>query len=290
MGPSVGYPWGRFIMFGCVPTSHRSNPATRPEHCVGDFSAASWSCTRATWSYAAEPRQETAVTAANDASGILSWLSKDPIGINGGLNQYVAFRDSPTRFLDPLGFNDWDVVESADRSWEARGANVQQIGKAVSDAAYNASAALVESGPVGDASLLITGKDSWGETSRLWAAAPFGAKWIGDLGRWLKGLSGGRCAIDDIIDAGRQLDKAPMTKAGRALEKHGSRPGGAFPRAVGNPAAKNAQGQEVLKELLTSNNQLIKPNRFGGRDIYDINTGRGVRFNAQAEMMGFLEP
>jgi RHS repeat-associated protein len=34
------------------------------------------------------------------------WLSKDPIGINGGLNQYVAFDNNPVMFVDPLGLCD----------------------------------------------------------------------------------------------------------------------------------------------------------------------------------------
>jgi len=31
------------------------------------------------------------------------WLSKDPIGIAGGLNQYVAFGNNPVNFVDPYG-------------------------------------------------------------------------------------------------------------------------------------------------------------------------------------------
>ncbi|MCF7838814.1 MAG: RHS repeat-associated core domain-containing protein, partial [Candidatus Marinimicrobia bacterium] len=31
------------------------------------------------------------------------WLSKDPIGISGGLNQYVAFGNNPVMFVDPFG-------------------------------------------------------------------------------------------------------------------------------------------------------------------------------------------
>ncbi|MCF7855314.1 MAG: hypothetical protein K9N51_10995 [Candidatus Pacebacteria bacterium] len=31
------------------------------------------------------------------------WLSNDPIGISGGLNQYVAFDNNPVNFVDPLG-------------------------------------------------------------------------------------------------------------------------------------------------------------------------------------------
>jgi len=31
------------------------------------------------------------------------WLSKDPIGISGGLNLYVAFANNPVNFVDPFG-------------------------------------------------------------------------------------------------------------------------------------------------------------------------------------------
>ena len=37
------------------------------------------------------------------------WLSKDPIGIAGGLNQYVAFGNNPVNFTDPMG-ESWGLV------------------------------------------------------------------------------------------------------------------------------------------------------------------------------------
>ena len=36
-------------------------------------------------------------------SGALEWLSKDPIGISGGLNQYVFCGNNPVNFVDPFG-------------------------------------------------------------------------------------------------------------------------------------------------------------------------------------------
>jgi len=38
------------------------------------------------------------------------WLSKDPIGISGGLNQYVAFGNNPVNFVDPTGL-DYSITE-----------------------------------------------------------------------------------------------------------------------------------------------------------------------------------
>ena len=37
------------------------------------------------------------------ASGVLCWLSNDPIGIAGGLNQYVFVGNNPVNRRDPLG-------------------------------------------------------------------------------------------------------------------------------------------------------------------------------------------
>jgi hypothetical protein len=94
----------------------------------------------------------------------------------------------------------------------------------------------------------------------------------------------GQSAEFKALDRGGKL-----TKAGRALDKHGIRPGSAFPQATGSVAAKNAQGQQVLSEIIQSNQQVIRGNRFGGRDIFDSNTMRGVRYDANGNMMGFLE-
>jgi len=94
-----------------------------------------------------------------------------------------------------------------------------------------------------------------------------------------------------LKEAGQELDKGGLTKAGRALQKHGDREGSVFPEVTGNVASKNQQGQKILEEILNSKNKEIKDNRFGGgKDIYDKNTGRGVRFDSDNKMKGFLEP
>jgi RHS repeat-associated protein len=97
-------------------------------------------------------------------------------------------------------------------------------------------------------------------------------------------------AFQRMLNAGGAIDKGALTKAGRALQKHGNRLGSVFPQVTGNPAAINMQGQQVLRDILSSPNQLIKPNRFGGRDIFDVGSGRGVRYDEGGNMMGFLEP
>ena len=85
-----------------------------------------------------------------------------------------------------------------------------------------------------------------------------------------------------------------LTKAGRALEKHGSTSGkrsdsNAFPPATGDAASKNAQGQFQLDDIVTDPNQTSFPNGKGGVDIH-AGDGRGARFDQDDNFTTFLEP
>ena len=53
------------------------------------------------------------------------------------------------------------------------------------------------------------------------------------------------------------MDRGGLTKAGRALDKHGNRSTSVFPKATGNPASKNMQGQYRLDDILTHPNRRI---------------------------------
>jgi len=46
------------------------------------------------------------------SSDIGRWLSKDPIGLEGGLNLYVAFGNNPVNFIDPWGECEEDLYAS----------------------------------------------------------------------------------------------------------------------------------------------------------------------------------
>jgi RHS repeat-associated protein len=70
---------------------------------VWDFSAATYSYTGVIWSQVPETQQQTCSYTSFTASGVVCWLSKDPIGISGGLNQYVFCRNNPVNRRDPLG-------------------------------------------------------------------------------------------------------------------------------------------------------------------------------------------
>jgi hypothetical protein len=92
-----------------------------------------------------------------------------------------------------------------------------------------------------------------------------------------------------LSKAGQAADRGGLTRAGRALAKHGGREGSVFPRPTGNPTAINQQGQTVLDDIL-GNVSKTSPNKFGGLDYFGGSTGGGARFDAAGNFIGFLEP
>jgi RHS repeat-associated protein len=91
----------------------------------------------------------------------------------------------------------------------------------------------------------------------------------------------------DLLDAGDVLDRNNLTKAGRALQKHGDRPGSVFPKV--SAKEYNEAGKEILDGILSSDNQLIKSAEKGGKVIFDQNTGRGAAFTKDNLFNGFRE-
>lgn len=93
--------------------------------------------------------------------------------------------------------------------------------------------------------------------------------------------------------SGKESDPADksgkLTRAGRALQKHGSREGSAFPSPQGGPAQMNAEGQNILERITRSSSRIEPGNRFGGVDVYH-ESGMGARFDADGTFRGFLEP
>lgn len=99
--------------------------------------------------------------------------------------------------------------------------------------------------------------------------------------------------IDKFAEAGRAMDRASLTKAGRGLMKHGYRDGSVHPKPVGTIAEVNKLGQEVLESILNHPNRLViqRPHPNFGKviDIMVPEKG-GVRFTSDGKMIGFLEP
>ena len=104
----------------------------------------------------------------------------------------------------------------------------------------------------------------------------------------------GQLELDSLTKTGASMDPAAksgnFTIAGRALQKHGSRDGSAYPAARGTPTQINEQGQKILDGIVKTPGASVKEgNRFGGFDVIAPD-GRGARFDPQGNFRGFLEP
>ncbi len=128
-----------------------------------------------------------------------------------------------------------------------------------------------------------------GEVDRMATAAEIGVEYnAAALGGGY--LPAGRTAEAAFSAAGRAMDRNGLTKAGRAIQKHGDRAGSVFPKSTGSAAARNAMGQEVLDGIIYSTSRTIKPNKYGGIDIWDNFTQRGARFDSHGNFITFLDP
>jgi hypothetical protein len=99
--------------------------------------------------------------------------------------------------------------------------------------------------------------------------------------------------LDALSKAGQTMARGGLTRASRALEKHGGRPGSVFPKATGNPVTKNTQGRYHLDDILTHPGSVVQYRnhpKFG--DIIDIRISgqQGIRYYQNGEFIGFLEP
>ena len=99
--------------------------------------------------------------------------------------------------------------------------------------------------------------------------------------------------LDNLSQAAGAADNGDLTAAGRALQKHGGRPGSAFPAARSTPGEINKAGQAVVDEILTAPGSTTTRRhhaRFG--DVIEVRApdGRGVRYDESGRFIGFLEP
>ncbi|CAM3655793.1 hypothetical protein ERUR111494_05330 [Erysipelothrix urinaevulpis] len=77
------------------------------------------------------------------------------------------------------------------------------------------------------------------------------------------------------------------------MAKHGGREGSAFPNPTGSPADIIAQGEQILKTILSDPNKttnIYSHPRFG--EVIDIfnSFGLGAKYDSLGKFIGFLEP
>lgn len=107
-------------------TCARPKPVERPENRVGEIFGVGATCTGENPFQSLEPHRETFTVSTTTASGVVYWLSKDPIGISGGLNLYVFCGNNPVNFVDPMGlyqtiFGDDDGYSGTKGYWNVGG-------------------------------------------------------------------------------------------------------------------------------------------------------------------------
>jgi filamentous hemagglutinin len=98
--------------------------------------------------------------------------------------------------------------------------------------------------------------------------------------------------LKELLNSANLPDRGELTKAGRALQKHGERAGSLFPKPQGNPQTINRQAAELIETIL-KNSQSIMIQRYHARfgnitEIYAPN-GQGIRYNSQNHFIGFIE-
>jgi filamentous hemagglutinin len=95
-----------------------------------------------------------------------------------------------------------------------------------------------------------------------------------------------------LLKAANVLDKSGLTKAGRALQKHGDRLNSLFPKPEGSPQAINKWASAIVEEILKNPKNTITQRhhaRFGNiTEIYAPN-GQGMRYDSQNNFIGFIE-
>lgn len=83
------------------------------------------------------------------------------------------------------------------------------------------------------------------------------------------------------------------SQAGYALQKHGNRVGSIFPPAKGNAVAINGQGREIVDNILNDTGKTVlqsNTGRFGQVTDIIATDGRGLRYDLNGKLIGFLEP
>jgi len=88
----------------------KSDP--RPKNRVVGLGGFTYSCTWSTWSQTPELHQEIETQSTTTVSGVFCWLSKDPIGLSGGLNLYAYCANDPVNRRDPLGLDDLIIIHA----------------------------------------------------------------------------------------------------------------------------------------------------------------------------------
>ena len=216
------------------------------------------------------------------------YIQADPLGLGGDVNPYVYALSNPVNMVDPDGRI----------ALPAPGAHITVI--------FGGLAAVLASVNARNALLLACGFGQGLPPSQLpGLIIPAGTPNLSGLpipelnpGPLHSDSAGEKATpsrelTDDereaLAEAGKALDQGGRTKAGRAQEKHGSRPGSAFPPTKGPPSAINDQGQRTLEDILNAPGATIEVDANGTITVWSPD-GRGAQWRPNGEFKGLREP
>jgi hypothetical protein len=100
-------------------------------------------------------------------------------------------------------------------------------------------------------------------------------------------------SLEELSNSAAAMDRGGFTGAGRSLQKHGSRGSVTYPEPRGSRQQINQAGQHVADDILTTPGATVTRRhhaRYG--EVIEVWTpdGRGMRYRASGEFIGFLEP
>ncbi|MBN8481240.1 MAG: RHS repeat-associated core domain-containing protein [Xanthomonadales bacterium] len=226
------------------------------------------------------------------------FLAIDPLAADaGGFNRYWYANNNPYTFIDPDGrcaamtskhedkcqYYAKEKMRTQNPSDLLIEAGVNTVKNILNDLVSIANAFMNDEPPpmgpmIRTASIPLAG------------ALGRGVPRVSTMPAAVEGTAAGAGArlLDDLSRAASAADRNGLTAAGRALQKHGGRAGSAFPQVSGH-GNLNRVGQSVVDDILMTPGANHVSNRFGGIDVMAPD-GRGVRYDSNGNLMGFLEP
>jgi len=104
--------------------------------------------------------------------------------------------------------------------------------------------------------------------------------------RLKKAIPNPEAFLASVEEVWKQGAQGSLNNAGRALQKHASRVGSSFSDTQFSGKTANQDAKKLIKEILSSKNQVIKKHPQGGYHIFDRVTGRGIAVSRKGVFNG----